>query len=270
MRLLCVSLLVAGIAGCAGGPTTVSTPQPAVTTHAYQGTASVGDSLTITMNTATLTMTYENVSNGDTGTVPYTVNANGSYTLNDPTGNMIAAFEVPGYALLIQAAKAGPDHNTPALITAVETGPITLATMANHSYNYMSFRTAAGGLEVGSVDIGTTAGQNSSYWPYGALSGVRSPFNSGTLDFSLAKEAASGTYLYGPDGQGNDYIFGTAGGFFMVDTPSGSILGLQKAETKDFNPAVAGTYTAIYYQKTGASTGVGNVENGIPRSARRP
>ncbi|HEY1994989.1 MAG TPA: hypothetical protein VGG81_11350 [Edaphobacter sp.] len=268
MRLLCSLLIVAGIAGCAANP--VSAPVPAPTpkptvTHAYQGTASVGDFLTITIDTSALTLDYTNVSNGDSGTIPYTVKANGSYTLNDPTGNMIAAYEVPGYALLIQAAKAGPDHNTPALITAVETGPVSIATMGNHSYNYMSFRTAAGGLEVGSVNIGSTTGQNSSYWPYGALNGgSRSPFNSGTLDFSLAQEAASGTYMYGPDGQGNDYIFGTAGGFFMVDTPNGSILGLQKAASKDFNPAVAGTYTAIYYQKTGARTGIGNIETGTP------
>jgi hypothetical protein len=68
-----------------------------------------------------------------------------------------------------------------------------------------------------------------------------------------------------PDGgSGNDYIFGTAGGFFIVDTPNGSILGLKKAATKDFDPKVAGTYSAIFYQKTGASTGQGNVETGTP------
>jgi hypothetical protein len=39
---------------------------------------------------------------------------------------------------------------------------------------------------------------------------------------------------------------------------------LKKAAAKDFDPSFAGTYHAIYYQKTGASTGVGNVETGTP------
>jgi hypothetical protein len=43
--------------------------------------------------------------------VPYTVNSDGTYTLSDPTGNLLAAYEVPNYALLIQAAKTGPNHN---------------------------------------------------------------------------------------------------------------------------------------------------------------
>ena len=119
------------------------------------------------MNTTALTITYTNLSNGDSGTAPYTVNANGSFTITDPAGNLIAAYEVPGYALLIQSAKSGPTHNTPALITAVESGPITLNTFANHSYNYMSFRTSFGGLEIGSISIGTTTATNTNYWPYG-------------------------------------------------------------------------------------------------------
>jgi hypothetical protein len=69
-----------------------------------------------------------------------------------------------------------------------------------------------------------------------------------------------------PDGEPGvyDYVFGTANGFFIVDTPSGSILGLPKASTKDFDPVTAGIYNAIYYEKTGASTGAGNVQTGSP------
>jgi hypothetical protein len=233
----------------------------------------VGDFLNITINTTAQTISYTNFSNGDSGTIPYTVNGNGSYALTDPRGNFISAYEVPGYALVIQAAKAGPDHNTPALITAVESGPISLSTFGSHSYNYMQFRTSAGGLEVGSVTIdpvtaGTTIAHNTSYWPYGDISGdPDGAFHNSTLDFSGTHEAASGTYLSGPDGgggNGTDYIFGTSGGFFIVDMQNGSLLGLQKAATKAFDPSVAGTYSAIYYQKENASTGVGNVETGTP------
>jgi hypothetical protein len=232
----------------------------------------VGDFLTITLNTTALTITYSNLSNGDSGTFPYTVNVNGSYTLNDPNGNLLTAYEIPGYALLIQAAKAGPAHNTPAVITAVETGPITLSTFANHSYNYMQFRTAAGGLEVGSVTIGATSGTNSSYWPYGNFnSGGSGAFNNGTLDFSGMTESTSGTYISGPDGgggSGNDYVFGTASGFFIVDSPNGSIIGLPKATTSAFDPTVAGTYNGVFYEKANAQTGVGNVETGTSSTSQ--
>ena len=80
-----------------------------------------------------------------------------------------------------------------------------------------------------------------------------------------AQSDSSGTFLKIPDqGQSGvfDYVFGTANGIFAVDTQNGAILGLKKAASKDFDPSVAGTYKAIYYQKTGASTGVGNVETG--------
>ena len=45
--------------------------------RSYNGTASVGDLLNITLDRATQTVMYTNVPNGDSGIVPYTVNANG-------------------------------------------------------------------------------------------------------------------------------------------------------------------------------------------------
>jgi hypothetical protein len=171
----------------------------------------VGDFLNITVNSTALTITYTNLSNGESGTVPYIVNANGSYTINDPTGNLLSAYEVPGYAMMFQSAKSGPDHNTPALITAVESGPISLSTFANHSYNYMSFRTSYGGLEIGSVSIGSTSATNTNYWPYGNTnSGTGGAFGGGPMDFSGMAEDASGTYMSGSvggAGGGTDYIF---------------------------------------------------------------
>jgi hypothetical protein len=267
LRPICVLLIVAGLSGCASRTATSSnpTPTPTVTKHTYNGTASVGDFLTITVDTTALTISYTNLSNGDSGTVPYTVNANGSYAIADPDGNLISAYEVPGYALVIQVAKAGPSHNTPALVTAVESGSISLTTFANESYNYMQFRTSFGGLDVGSVSIGATSGQTSSYWPYGNISGGGA-FNSSTLDFSGLQEDASGTYISGAvggAGSGTDYIFGTASGFFIVDSPNGSILGLQKAASAEFDSSVAGTYSAVFYQKLNANNN-GSVETGTP------
>lgn len=113
------------------------------------------------------------------------MNPDGTYTLNDPTGNLVGAYEVPNYALLIQANKTGPNADTPALITAVESGQISLATFETQAYNYMQFRTAAGGLEVGSISVNAGGmGSNTSFWPYGAYNSGnqgQSPFNSGNI-----------------------------------------------------------------------------------------
>jgi len=266
MRLLKIilPLMLLALAGCSSPRS--STPVTSAAKRVYSGTASVGDFLTITLDASAQTISYTDLSNGDTGVVPYTVNSDGTYTLSDPAGNLIAAYEVPNYALLVQAAKTGAGHDAPALITAVESGQISEATFAGHAYNYMQFRTAAGGLEVGSVSISAKGvGSNSSYWPFGALNQSGGTFHTGTVDVSQAQEDSSGTYMTIPDQNGNeDYIFGTANGIFAVDTPNGAILGLQKAASKDFDPVFAGTYKAIYFQKTRASTGQGNVETGAP------
>jgi hypothetical protein len=260
------SLLLLSTAGCKSNSssTTVSTSQSAQ--RSYNGTASVGDFLTIDLNSDTHTLTYTNHSNGEAGTVSYTVNSDGTYALSDPNGNLLAAYEIPNYALLIQAAKTGPNHNSKALITAVESSPISMSTMENHNYNYMQFRTAAGGFEAGSVTIDAQGNVGvSGYWPFGAQNQQSSPFNAGSFPGSGFQEDSSGDFMTQTDGQGSiDFVFGTQNGIFAVDTPNGAILGLQKANSKDFDPTFSGTYKAIYYQKTGASTGQGNVETGTP------
>src|ERR1700730_1057049 len=262
-----ISLSLLGVAGCkatpSSNPITPVAPQNGV--HSYNGTASVGDFLTITLAPTAHTLTYANHSNGDAGIIPYTVNSDATYALHDPTGNLLAAYEVPGYALLVQAAKTGPNHNAKALITAVQSTAITIAALENHNYNYMQFRTAGGGIEAGSVRIdGTGAAALSSYWPLG-VNDQKGPFFIGGFPANSFTEDASGKFIVHDDGQGSfDYMFGTQNGIFAVDTPNGAVLGLLKASSKDFDPAFAGTYKAIFYQKTGASTGQGNIETGTP------
>src|SRR5581483_5611541 len=189
---------------------------------------------------------------------------------NDPAGNLTAAYEVPGYGLLVSAQKAGPNKDTPALITAIESGPTSLTTFSGRDYNYIQFRTSSGGLEAGSVSVGSTSAQVSSYWPFGNdSSSSGGAFNNHPYDLSQATVNSSGTYLQnpsqgpGPNGgpaTGYDYIFGTANGFFIVDTGNGSLIGLQKAASKNFDPTKAGTYHAMYYAKTNAQMGQNNVE----------
>jgi hypothetical protein len=265
---LIVSLSLLTAVGCKSTTTSVpvSPVVPQSSVHSYNGTASVGDFLTISLDSTAHTLTYTNHSNQDSGTIPYTVNSDGTYALNDPTGNLLAAYEVPGYALLVQAAKTGPNHDTKALITAVQSSAITLSNLENHSYNTIQFRTAAGGIEAGSVSMdGTGAVSISSYWPYGAQNQQSSPFNTSGFPANSFTEDASGKFIVHDDGQGSfDYMFGTQNGIFAVDTPNGAVLALLKASSKDFDPTFAGTYKAIFYQKTGAKTGQGNVETGTP------
>src|ERR1700731_2321962 len=263
-----ISLSLLGVAGCkatpSSNPLTPVAPQNGV--HTYNGTASVGDFLTISLDSTAHTLTYSNHSNGDAGTIPYTVNSDATYTLNDPSGNLLAAYEVPGYALLLQAAKTGPNHDTKALVIAVPSSPVSIATLENHTYNYMQFPTAAGGFGAGTIIVDAAGAVSiSSFSPSGAQGQQSSPFNTGGFPANSFTEDASGTFIKHDDGQGSfDYMFGTQNGIFAVDTPNGAVLGLLKASSKDFDPTFAGTYKAIFYQKTGASSGQGNVETGTP------
>src|ERR1700752_5485229 len=68
--------------------------------RSYNGTASVGDFVTIAIDSSAQTITYKNYTNGETGTVPYGVNADGTYTISDPNGNLLAAYEVPGFVMM--------------------------------------------------------------------------------------------------------------------------------------------------------------------------
>ena len=141
---------------------------------------------------------------------------------------------------------------------------MTLATVENHGYNYMQFRTDAGGMEAGSVILDAQGNVSvSSYWPYGATMQNSSAFHSNVMLGANFSEDSSGNFLRLSDQGGSDFVFGTAQGIFVVDTGNGAILGLGKAATKNFDPAVAGSYHAIYYQKTNATTGQGNIESGI-------
>lgn len=268
-RAYFIALILTALSACGGSDSGTATSSSAqAVTHSYNGSASVGDFLTISVDPTNQTITYSNHTNGDSGTVSYTVSGDGSYTINDPNGNLISAYEVPGYALVLQAAKAGSDHATPALVVAVEAAPISLSTFEGNTYNFMQFRTTAGGLDAGSVAISAAGtGTTSSYWPYGALSAInggQSPYSSGTVPLNTATEDASGTFFTFTDDSQTISVFGTASGTFVVDTPNGTIFGLRQATTKAFDPSVAGTYHAIYYSKTNASTGAGNIEVGTP------
>ncbi len=267
MKTPMFALLLLGcfLTSCSTSPSTLTNSKTAV--RSYNATASVGDFLTISIDSTAQTITYKNYTNSETGTVPYTVNADGTYTITDPNGNLLSAYEVPGFVMMVEAANAGPNKDTKALITAVESVPASINTFAGKNFNYVQFRTAAGGMEVGTISIDAQGNaQHDGYWPMGAFS--QSLFNSGSVSATSITEDASGDFFTINESSGADYAFGTPSGFFAVDTGSGTILSLPRAAAKTFDPSVAGTYTAIYYEKSLAQTGQGNVETGIPSEGK--
>lgn len=254
MLLLFVCLL----AGC----NSTSKSAPVSSVRSYNGTAAVGDFLTISIDSASQTITYKNYTNGETGTVPYTVDSNGMYTISDPDGNLLSAYEVPGSMLMVEAAHAGPNRDTASLITAIESVPASISTFAGRNFNYIQFRTSTGGLELGTVTVDAQGNiQHAGYWPFGVLSPGNS-FNSGSFPASAVTEDASGDFFTISESSGSDYVFGTQNGLFAVDTGAGTLLGLPKAATKSFDASVAGTYKAIFYEKADAQMGQNNAESG--------
>jgi len=267
MKTAKLALLVAVgfLAGC--NSSKLPTSQNSV--RAYNGTASVGDFLTISVNSVAQTITYKNYTNDSSGTVPYTVNADGTYAISDPNGNLLAAYEVPGYVMMVESAKSGPNADTQALITAIESVPASINAFARHNFNYLQMRTAAGGLEVGTITIdGQGNVQHDGYCPFGVFGG-QNLFTGGSFPATAVQEDPSGDFFVITDSGGsNNYAFGTPSGFFAVDTGNGTILSLPKAATKTFNVTAAGTYTALYYEKANAQTGQGNVETGTPTEGK--
>ena len=260
VAMLVVVLL---LAGCNSTKKLSSNTQSTV--RAYNATAAVGDFLTISIDSNAQTITYKNYTNGQTGTVPYAVNADGGYTITDPHGNLLSAYEIPGSVLVVEAANAGPSQDSASLITAVDSVPVTVQTFAGQNSNYVQFRTRDGGVEIGTVTIDMQGNITArSYDPGGMMWTPSNYFNGGTFAASSLQEDASGNFftVHEQDGSSST-VFGTQNGMWAVDNSNGAIIGLPKASTKAFNPAVAGTYSAIYYEKPNAQM-QNNVEVGTP------
>ncbi len=71
-RIILSVLAVAALLGCGGSnPAATPTATP-LATRGYNGTASVGDFLSLTLDPAAHTLAYSNKSNGDSGTATAT------------------------------------------------------------------------------------------------------------------------------------------------------------------------------------------------------
>ena len=271
---LSVLVAVGFLVGCNSTPTlNVAPVAPPSAVRTYNGTASVGDFLNISIDYTANTITYKNYTNGETGTVPYTVNSDGSYTITDPQGNLLSAYEVPGYVMVVEAANAGPNKDTIALITAIESVPVTKQTFAGKNFNMFQFRTRDGGVEIGTVALDASADITPRTYDPGAIMwNGGTYFNGQMFPASSVTEDPSGNFFVVRQQDGSDStVFGTQNGLWAVDNGNGTILGLPKASTKDFDPASAGTYNAIFYEKQNAQMqgqGSSSVEVGTPVEGR--
>jgi len=248
--------------GCASS----STP----TVRSYNGTASVGDFVTISIDSSAKTITYDNVTNGETGTATYDVNSDGSYSITDPNNNLLLAYEVPGYVMVIKAQNAGANRDTTALITAIESVPFSFNNFKGRTYNYMEFRTNNGGVEIGAGGVDNSGNMSSSSYDPGAIMWTPPTFfGSGTVPAGNVQEGPSGRFFTLTDPVKNESmtVFGTQNGLFAIDGSGGAVLGIPQAATKYFDPVNSGTYNAIFYEKTDAQMQSG-VETGTPSEGK--
>jgi hypothetical protein len=259
--VLALAVLLSGCASTA--PSANLGPLKSV--RSYSGTASVGDFLTISIDSIHMKITYKNYTNNEAGTVPYAIDDDGTYTIFDPQGNLLTGYEVPGTVLVVEAANAGVNRDTDALITAIETAPASINTFAGRNFNYIQFRTSSGGIEIGTVSVDSSGNiTHGGYWPFGVVN-QQSLFNGGSFPASSVTEDPSGNFFTINESDGSpSIVFGTQTGLFAVDTGNGTILSQPKTASKAFNPANAGTYTGIFYEKPNAQMGQNNVESGTP------
>jgi hypothetical protein len=114
---------------------------------------------------------------------------------------------------------------------------------------------------------GNTTG--SSYDPGAIMWTPPNSFGHNSTSGATATEDPSGNFFTITDQTKGESmtVFGTQNGMFAMDGTGGAVIGLPQASSKDFDPTVAGTYSAIYYQKVDAQM-QNNVEVGTPSEGK--
>lgn len=238
----------------------------------FSGSASVGDLVLFDLQANPAT--YTNVSNGTSGSFSYTVNGDGTLSITDLSGAVVAGVLVEDFALVLQMTNTGPDADQPALVFAIqqqEINPLSIASLGKE-YNFVQFRTNSGGMEIGhaSIDDAGTI-DTEAYWPFGEISGSEegafSPMGEAPMPSSSFEQHTPYVLRLPDDEEGTySYIFQSSAGIFLIDTPNGNIICLKEQESAAFSPSWAGNYKAIFFDKSGCSTSgddeLGTVEMG--------
>ncbi len=240
------------------------------TVNTYSASAPRGDFWTVKVDSIAKTIAYTNYASKTSAVATYTVNTDGSFDVTDPTNNVTAALEIPGYSIILEAKKGGPDSDTNTLVIGILQAPITVASINNTSYNYMQFRTMNNsGAEIGYIKINGTSAIHGGYSP---IDSVRLHGNdddsTGIQEEGIAvnftnADVTNKTYLTIQDTDNSIiYVFGSPLGFLSIDLSNGSIIGMKSALSAAFDPKFATTFTSLYYQKSNVQQGQGNTETG--------
>lgn len=226
--------------------------------RSYSGTAAVGDFLTVEIDPTAMTLSYDNKTNGNSGTVSYTLAKDGSLDVQDPDGNVLHAIELPGYAIVLDLDHAGPSQDTRSFAFGILQAPISAKTFSLGKGVVMQFRTSSGGMEVGCVQQNSDGTVDiESYWPFGALNDQGAAFHiSQQAPINLVDDP-SGYFvtLMDPNGDPPATLFATPSGISAIDNPNGNMIIFEQPATAGFDQNWAGDYTALLYDKSDAGRG---------------
>ena len=269
--------LALALTACGGGGAS-STP-PAAVDH-YNGTASVGDFLGVTIDHHASVIHWTNGTNGESGEAPFTVASDGALLVATDTGQIKKAYEIPGYGMLALDANAGPAHDRPSPVFLWEKVAATKSEFRAMAGNMLQFRNS-GAFEVGCGSIASDGSTltHSGYGPEELVHGG-SPFVQGvTLPILTAPPADPAAFdgivladrpdgtisfqgykssLPGPDG--NPGVLFRAGSSWVIDVDNGSVFFLDAPATKTWQASNAGTFHLMGWRVsgvTGSAAGTG-------------
>jgi hypothetical protein len=263
--------LALALAACGGGGAS-STPPAAV--DDYNGTASVGDFLGVTIDHDASIIHWTNGTNGESGEAPFTVASDGALLVATDTGQIKKAYEIPGYGVVALDANAGPAHDRPSPVFLWEKVAATKSEFKAMAGNMLQFRNS-GAFEIGCGGIASDGSTltHSGYLPeqllYGGSAFVQGetlpiltapPADPTTFDGIVLADKPDGTISFqayksslpGPDG--NPGVLFRAGSSWVIDVDNGSVFLLDAPASKAWQPSNAGTFHLMGWRASGVTS----------------
>jgi hypothetical protein len=270
-RLVCLSTLVLALAACGGGGGGGSNTS---TKHDYNGTASVGDFITLTIDRDASVLHWANGTNGETGEAPFTVDTDGALLVAADDGQIKKAYEIPGYGVVALDPKAGPGHDRQSPVFLWEKTAATKSQFKAMTMNFIQFRNS-GAFEVGcgSIAADGSAINHSGYLPEQVIFGQSqfspgqtlpilsaAPANPSTFNGVVLGDRSDGTISFqpyksvipGPDGSPG--VLFKAGSSWVIDVDNGSVFLLDAPSTKAWQASNAGTYHLMGWRVSGMTS----------------
>jgi hypothetical protein len=266
-----LSTLVLALAACAGGGGSSSNTSAK---HDYNGTASVGDFLTVTIDHDASVIHWANGTNGEAGQAPFTLGTDGALLVSTDTGQVKKAYEIAGYGVVALDPNAGPSHDRPSPVFLWEKTAATKSEFKAMSLNFLQFRNS-GAFEVGCGSIAADGSTltRSGYLPEqfvfgqpqfspGQILPIRStpPADPSTFNGVVLGDRSDGTISFqpyksvipGPDGSPG--VLFKAGSSWVIDVDNGSVFLLDAPTTKDWQASNAGTYHLMGWKVSGMTS----------------